>query len=251
MLKKTKSVTFFTIFFKISRSRGGRFIYKKVSSNIWRNHLRPVWIPSLLKAEIFTSVKKPESDVINAHIFNMLNFFKKCNVFWKKSFRSPGYTKPSVQSVTFLRRLSRLPASHPALPGISRCKTRRELKFPRCGNAHISSNTLAYAGAGWLLPLLLRGLYLLHIQYAGFFVFGTLFLNFFIFLYIAKSASWRKFRIRVQESCITQKNSCRINHRSFLSLLLHFSYICRLHCLVDLSLCHQTQTFRHLNLSSC
>lgn len=87
----------------------------------------------------------------------------------KNIFRSPGYTKPSVQSVTFLRRLSRLPASHPALPGISRCKTRRELKFPRCGNAHISSNTLAYAGAGWLLPLLLRGLYLLHIQYAGFF----------------------------------------------------------------------------------
>lgn len=163
MLKKTKSVTFFTIFFKISRSRGGRFIYKKVSSNIWRNHLRPVWIPSLLKAEIFTSVKKPESDVINAHIFNMLNFFKKCNVFWKKSFRSPGYTKPSVQSVTFLRRLSRLPASHPALPGISCCETRRELKFPRCGNAHISSNTLAYAGAGRLLPLLLRRLYLLHI----------------------------------------------------------------------------------------
>lgn len=61
----------------------------------------------------------------------------------KNIFRSPGYTKPSVQSVTFLRRLSRLPASHPALPGISRCKTRRELKLPRCGNAHISSNTLA------------------------------------------------------------------------------------------------------------
>lgn len=99
----------------------------------------------------------------------------------KNIFRSPGYTKPSVQSVTFLRRLSRLPASHPALPGISRCKTRRELKCPRCGNTHISSDTLAYAGAGQLLPLLLRGLYLLHIQYAGFFVFGTLFLIFLFF----------------------------------------------------------------------
>lgn len=110
----------------------------------------------------------------------------------KNIFRSPGYTKPSVQSVTFLRRLSRLPASHPALPGISRCKTRRELKLPRCGNAHISSNTLAYAGAGWLLPLLLRGLYLLHIQYAGFFVFGTLFLNFFYFFVYCKIGKLKK-----------------------------------------------------------
>lgn len=123
-------------------------------------------MPSLLKAEIFTSVKKPESAALNAYIYSMLNFFKSVTFFekfFKIFFCSPGYTKPSVQSVTFLRRLSRLPASHPALPGISRCKTRRELKLPRCGNAHISSNTLAYAGAGWLLPLLLRGLYLLHI----------------------------------------------------------------------------------------
>lgn len=118
-----------------------------------------------------------------------LIFLKSVTFFEKKVFAAPATRSPVCLTVTFLRRLSRLPASHPALPGISRCKTRRELKFPRCGNAHISSNTLAYAGAGWLLPLLLRGLYLLHIQYAGFFVFGTLFLNFFIFLYIAKSAS--------------------------------------------------------------
>ena len=113
-----------------------------------------------------------------------VTFFEKIKIF----FAAPA-TRSLVCNPSPLRRLSRLPASHPALPGISRCKIRRELKFPRCGNAHISSNTLAYAGAGWLLPLLLRGLYLLHIQYAGFFVFGTLFLNFFIFLYIAKSAS--------------------------------------------------------------
>ena len=136
----------------------------------------------------------------------------------KNIFRSPGYTKPSVQSVTFLRRLSRLPASHPALPGISRCKTRRELKLPRCGNAHISINTLAYAGAGWLLPLLLRGLYLLHIQYAGFFVFGTLFLNFFYFFVYCKIGKLKKVSDTGSGILYYQKNSCRINHRRFLSL---------------------------------
>lgn len=41
-------------------------------------------MPSLLKAEIFTSVKKPESDVLNAHIFNMLNFLKSVTFFEKK-----------------------------------------------------------------------------------------------------------------------------------------------------------------------
>lgn len=140
----------------------------------------------------------------------------------KNIFRSPGYTKPSVQSVTFLRRLSRLPASHPALPGISRCKTRRELKLPRCGNAHISSNTLAYAGAGWLLPLLLRGLYLLHIQYAGFFVFGTLFFEFFYFFCILQNRQVEESFGYGFRNPVLPKNSCRINHRSFLSLLLHF-----------------------------
>lgn len=139
---------------------------KKVPNNLIRsNHLRPARTPGLLKAEIFISVKKPESAALNAYIYNMLNFFKSVTFFenFFYFFCSPGYTKPSVQSVTFLRRLSRLPASHPALPGISRCKTRRELKCPRCGNTHISSDTLAYAGAGRMLPLLLRGLYLLHI----------------------------------------------------------------------------------------
>jgi len=57
-------------------------------------------MPSLLKAEIFTSVKKQESAVLNAYIYNMLNFFKSVT-FLKKNkifFCSPGYTKLSVQS---------------------------------------------------------------------------------------------------------------------------------------------------------
>lgn len=168
MLKKIKSVTFFTNFLKKFRGVAAVNLHKKkVPNNLIRsNHLRPARMPGLLKAEIFISVKKPESAALNAYIYSMLNFFKSVTFFekiFKIFFCSPGYTKPSVQSVTFLRRLSRLPASHPALPGISRCKTRRELKCPRCGNTHISSDTLAYAGAGRMLPLLLRGLYLLHI----------------------------------------------------------------------------------------
>ena len=59
-------------------------------------------MPSLLKAEIFTSVKKPESGSLNAYIYNMLNFFKSVTFFEKNKifFCSPGYTKPSVQSTT-------------------------------------------------------------------------------------------------------------------------------------------------------
>lgn len=114
----------------------------------------------------FRQSYRRDSFALFAYTYNMLKKTKSVTFFekiFKIFFCSPGYTKPSVQSVTFLRRLSRLPASHPALPGISRCKTRRELKCPRCGNTHISSDTLAYAGAGRMLPLLLRGLYLLHI----------------------------------------------------------------------------------------
>lgn len=59
-------------------------------------------MPGLLKAEIFISVKKPESAALNAYIYNMLNFFKSVTLFEKffYFFCSPGYTKPSVQSVT-------------------------------------------------------------------------------------------------------------------------------------------------------
>ena len=38
-------------------------------------------MPSLLKAEIFASVKKPESAALNAYIYNMLNFFKSVTFF--------------------------------------------------------------------------------------------------------------------------------------------------------------------------
>lgn len=121
-------------------------------------------MPSLLKAEIFTSVKKPESAALNAYIYNMLNFFKSVTFFEKKNiFLQPRLHEAQCAIRHYLRRLCRLPASPPTLPEISRCKARRELKHPRFGNAHIPSDTLAYAGAGRLLPLLLRRLYLLPI----------------------------------------------------------------------------------------
>lgn len=57
-------------------------------------------MPSLLKAEIFASARKPESASINAYIYSMLNFLKSVTFFEKNKifFCSPGYTKPSVQS---------------------------------------------------------------------------------------------------------------------------------------------------------
>lgn len=143
----------------------------------------------------------------------------------KNIFRSPGYTKPSVQSVTFLRRLSRLPASHPALPGISRCKTRRELKLPRCGNAHISSNTLAYAGAGWLYRSCSAGFisYISNMQ--DFLFLERFFLNFFYFFCILQNRQVEENFGYGFENHVLQKkeSSCGAIHKSFLSLLLHFS----------------------------
>ena len=139
---------------------------KKVTNNLIRsNHLRPAQMPGLLKAEIFISVKKPESAALNAYIYNMLNFFKSVTFFEKffLFFLQPRLHEAQCAIRRPLRRFCRLPASPPTLPEISRCKARRELKCSRFGNAHIPSDTLAYAGAGRLLPLLLRGLYLLHI----------------------------------------------------------------------------------------
>lgn len=74
---------------------------KKVTNNLIRsNHLRPARIPGLLKAEIFISVKKPESAALNAYIYSMLNFLKSVTFFeiFFYFFCSPSYTKPSVQS---------------------------------------------------------------------------------------------------------------------------------------------------------
>lgn len=139
---------------------------KKVTNNLIRsNHLRPARMPGLLKAEIFISVKKPESAALNAYIYNMLNFFKSVTFFEKFFFifLQPRLHEAQCAIRHHLRRLCRLPASPPTLPEISRYKARRELKYPRFGNTHIPSDTLAYTGAGRLLPLLLRGLYLLHI----------------------------------------------------------------------------------------
>lgn len=139
---------------------------KKVTNNLIRsNHLRPTRIPGLLKAEIFASARKPESASINAYIYSMLNFLKSVTFFenFFLFFLQPRLHEAQCAIRHHLRRLCRLPASPPTLPEISRCKARRELKCSRFGNAHIPSDTLAYAGAGRLLPLLLRGLYLLHI----------------------------------------------------------------------------------------
>lgn len=122
-------------------------------------------MPGLLKAEIFASARKPESASISAYIYSMLNFLKSVTFFEKNKifFLQPRLHEAQCAIRHHLRRLCRLPATHPTLPEISRCKARRELKYLRFGNAHIHSDTLAYAGAGQLLPLLLRRLYLLHI----------------------------------------------------------------------------------------
>lgn len=147
-------------------------------------------MPGLLKAEIFASARKPESASINAYIYSMLNFLKSVTFFEKNKifFLQPRLHEAQCAIRHYLRRLCRLPASPPTLPEISRCKARRELKYPRFGNTHIPSYTLAYAGAGRLLPLLLRRLFISYLSNMQDFLFFVMFFTiFFIFFYTKKN----------------------------------------------------------------
>ena len=59
-------------------------MYKKYPIKFEVTALKPAQMPSLLKAEIFASARKPESASINAYIYSMLNFLKSVTFFEKK-----------------------------------------------------------------------------------------------------------------------------------------------------------------------